>query len=166
MSECRQYGCNICGEGGEYETLVLDCPLFSRARIILDAWDIEHLSAGDVAILRPTEFHTQPKTPAGASSTAECASKGASEAPQVHIVPCQERGPQQQPDSKAQQQMQAPAFHAEPAMYKSRHAMSVSCASQAVGDMKGMLSPDAAEAALDAALRSISEGRPLVLHDW
>lgn len=22
------YGCNVCGEGGEYESLTLDCPLF------------------------------------------------------------------------------------------------------------------------------------------
>ena len=25
---CRMYGINVCGEGGEYETLTLDCPLF------------------------------------------------------------------------------------------------------------------------------------------
>lgn len=24
----RLYGINVCGEGGEYETLTLDCPLF------------------------------------------------------------------------------------------------------------------------------------------
>jgi diphthine-ammonia ligase len=26
----KKYGVNVCGEGGEFETLVLDCPLFSR----------------------------------------------------------------------------------------------------------------------------------------
>jgi diphthine-ammonia ligase len=26
----KKYGINVCGEGGEFETLVLDCPLFSR----------------------------------------------------------------------------------------------------------------------------------------
>lgn len=25
----RKYGSNVCGEGGEYETLTLDCPLFT-----------------------------------------------------------------------------------------------------------------------------------------
>lgn len=30
------YGVNICGEGGEYETLVLDCPFFKH-KIVLDA---------------------------------------------------------------------------------------------------------------------------------
>ena len=62
MHGCRLYGCNICGEGGEYETLVLDCPLFTHARIALDSWGVQHLSAGDVAILHPTEFHLEPKT--------------------------------------------------------------------------------------------------------
>ena len=65
----RQYGCNICGEGGEYETLVLDCPLFKHACIVLDSWEIDHLSAGDVAILRPLSFHTEPK---GAASDPSC----------------------------------------------------------------------------------------------
>ncbi|GAM28622.1 hypothetical protein SAMD00019534_117980 [Acytostelium subglobosum LB1] len=31
----QQYGVNICGEGGEYESLVLDCPIFKK-RIQLD----------------------------------------------------------------------------------------------------------------------------------
>jgi diphthine-ammonia ligase len=26
-----QYGINICGEGGEYETFTLDCPLFCKS---------------------------------------------------------------------------------------------------------------------------------------
>ena len=157
----RQYGCNICGEGGEYETLVLDCPLFSRARITLDAWEIQHLSAGDVAILRPTEFHTQPKTPAGASTTAGNDTQRAANVDQVHIVPAQQEGPQQQAASRAEQQMQATTFHAEPAICRSRQALSASCAPQAAGDLGGVLSDDAAEAALDAALEGISEGRSL-----
>ena len=35
---------------------------FTHARIVLESWSIEHLSAGDVAILHPTEFHADPKT--------------------------------------------------------------------------------------------------------
>jgi hypothetical protein len=35
----RQFGCNICGEGGEYETFTLDCPLFPGRRIVLDSWE-------------------------------------------------------------------------------------------------------------------------------
>lgn len=34
------YGCNVCGEGGEYETLTLDCPAFQHGRIVLDDWGV------------------------------------------------------------------------------------------------------------------------------
>lgn len=30
----EKYGLNVCGEGGEYETLTLDCPLF-KSRIVV-----------------------------------------------------------------------------------------------------------------------------------
>ncbi|KAG7669670.1 hypothetical protein Ndes2437B_g05856 [Nannochloris sp. 'desiccata'] len=59
------YGCNICGEGGEYETMTLDCPIFTHGRIILDAWDTVHVSKDSmapVALLHPTEFHVEAKT--------------------------------------------------------------------------------------------------------
>ncbi len=26
----RRYGVNVCGEGGEYETFTLDCPLYKK----------------------------------------------------------------------------------------------------------------------------------------
>lgn len=31
-----QYGINVCGEGGEFETLTLDCPLFLCHRLVID----------------------------------------------------------------------------------------------------------------------------------
>ena len=31
-----KFGANVCGEGGEYESLTLDCPLFPRKRIVID----------------------------------------------------------------------------------------------------------------------------------
>ena len=34
INQNRRYGVNVCGEGGEYESLTLDCPLF-RKRIQL-----------------------------------------------------------------------------------------------------------------------------------
>ena len=61
---CRLYGSNVCGEGGEYETLTLDCPLFTRARIVLEAWETVLHSPGDIAsvgVLRPTAFRLEPK---------------------------------------------------------------------------------------------------------
>jgi diphthine-ammonia ligase len=30
----EKYGVNVCGEGGEYETFTLDCPLFKK-RIVM-----------------------------------------------------------------------------------------------------------------------------------
>jgi diphthine-ammonia ligase len=30
----EQYELNVCGEGGEYETLTLDCPLFHRRIVV------------------------------------------------------------------------------------------------------------------------------------
>ncbi|WIA09297.1 hypothetical protein OEZ85_008704 [Tetradesmus obliquus] len=35
-----RFGCNVCGEGGEYETLTLDCPAFRHGRILLDGWEL------------------------------------------------------------------------------------------------------------------------------
>lgn len=35
-----RFGCNVCGEGGEYETLTLDCPAFTHGRIVLDDWEV------------------------------------------------------------------------------------------------------------------------------
>ena len=116
-----------------------------------------------MAILRPTAFHTQPKAAAGASSAAGTDPQSAAGASQVHIVPCQQNGPQHQPVSTAQAHMQAPSFHAEPAICRSRQALSASCAPEAAGDLCGKVSADAAEPALDAALTAISKGRPLVL---
>ncbi|XP_076892398.1 diphthine--ammonia ligase-like [Bidens hawaiensis] len=59
------YGSNICGEGGEYETLTLDCPLFKYARIVLD--EFQHVlhdsnSIAPVGILHPLAFHCEDKS--------------------------------------------------------------------------------------------------------
>jgi diphthamide synthase (EF-2-diphthine--ammonia ligase) len=35
-----RFGCNVCGEGGEYETLTLHCPAFKHGRIVLDEWEV------------------------------------------------------------------------------------------------------------------------------
>ncbi|ESK96116.1 meiotically up-regulated 71 protein [Moniliophthora roreri MCA 2997] len=57
------YGSHICGEGGEYESLTLDCPLF-RSRIILE--DVETVIHSDndfatVAFLRIKDAALYPK---------------------------------------------------------------------------------------------------------
>ena len=64
LHPCRLYGSNVCGEGGEYESLTLDCPLFTHGSIVLDAWEAVSVSADSmapVALLHPTAFHVQPK---------------------------------------------------------------------------------------------------------
>eukprot|EP00897_Mesotaenium_endlicherianum_P003092 jgi/Mesen1/2810/ME000172S01960 len=75
----RLHGSNICGEGGEYESLTLDCPLFKNARIVLDKFDVVLHSPGSIAsvgVLHPTAFHLEAKagrqlfeasTPAGSA---------------------------------------------------------------------------------------------------
>ena len=32
--QADKYGVNVCGEGGEYETFTLDCPLFHKRLIM------------------------------------------------------------------------------------------------------------------------------------
>ncbi len=50
----KKYGINVCGEGGEYESLVLDCPLFKTKRLVVVAEEEEVVeqSNDDVAFLR------------------------------------------------------------------------------------------------------------------
>lgn len=55
----QEYGTNICGEGGEYETLVLDCPLYKK-RLVLDSYDIVCHSNdlfAPVYYIKPTKMH-------------------------------------------------------------------------------------------------------------
>ena len=44
-----QFGFNICGEGGEYESVVLDCPLFKNKRITIVQSTNTRLSGDDIA---------------------------------------------------------------------------------------------------------------------
>nr|XP_043634845.1 diphthine--ammonia ligase [Erigeron canadensis]XP_043634846.1 diphthine--ammonia ligase [Erigeron canadensis] len=59
------YGSNVCGEGGEYETLTLDCPLFKYARIVLDEFQLVLHDSNPIApvgILHPLTFHCEDKS--------------------------------------------------------------------------------------------------------
>ncbi|XP_068195833.1 diphthine--ammonia ligase [Antennarius striatus] len=59
----QQYGVHVCGEGGEYETFTLDCPLFKK-RIVIDAVETVIHSAdafAPVGYLRFNEMHTESK---------------------------------------------------------------------------------------------------------
>ncbi|XP_076604027.1 diphthine--ammonia ligase [Chaetodon auriga] len=59
----QKYGVHVCGEGGEYETFTLDCPLFKK-KIVVDAAETVIHSAdafAPVGYLRFTEMHTESK---------------------------------------------------------------------------------------------------------
>eukprot|EP01035_Chromulina_nebulosa_P029159 gene29159-38622_t len=61
-----KYGLDVCGEGGEYESLVLDCPLFKR-RLSIALWDIVADAEGSdmsVGNLRALEYSVVEKAPA------------------------------------------------------------------------------------------------------
>lgn len=61
----EKYGLNICGEGGEYETFTLDCPLFKKKIVIDD--DQVVISSSDpvctVGYINFTKIHLEPKQP-------------------------------------------------------------------------------------------------------
>ncbi|XP_072479100.1 diphthine--ammonia ligase isoform X3 [Notamacropus eugenii] len=59
----KKYGVNVCGEGGEYETFTLDCPLFKK-RVVVDSSEVVLHSAdafAPVAYLRFLELHLEEK---------------------------------------------------------------------------------------------------------
>lgn len=61
----EKYGLNICGEGGEYETFTLDCPLFTKS-IVIDEYEMVLPSDNSVAAvgyLNFKEFHLENKDP-------------------------------------------------------------------------------------------------------
>ncbi|KAJ0013258.1 hypothetical protein Pint_20380 [Pistacia integerrima] len=70
----RLYGINVCGEGGEYETLTLDCPIFVNARIVLDEFQVVLHSPDSIApvgVLHPLKFHLESKSVSASLSDGE-----------------------------------------------------------------------------------------------
>ncbi|XP_050989837.1 diphthine--ammonia ligase [Labeo rohita] len=60
----EKYGVHICGEGGEYETFTVDCPLFKK-KIVIDSMETIIHSAdafAPVGYLRFTRMHTEDKS--------------------------------------------------------------------------------------------------------
>ncbi|KAM4012980.1 diphthine--ammonia ligase [Anomaloglossus baeobatrachus] len=63
MQLSSRYGVHVCGEGGEYETLTLDCPLF-RKKIIIDSSEVvmhSNDAFAPVAYLRVSKLHLEDK---------------------------------------------------------------------------------------------------------
>ncbi|KAL9957836.1 hypothetical protein ACROYT_G034784 [Oculina patagonica] len=59
----HKYGSNVCGEGGEYETFTLDCPLFKRKIVIDESEVVIHSddAFAPVGFLRFKKMHVQEK---------------------------------------------------------------------------------------------------------
>uniref|UniRef100_A0A3Q2QYS5 Diphthine--ammonia ligase n=1 Tax=Fundulus heteroclitus TaxID=8078 RepID=A0A3Q2QYS5_FUNHE len=59
----NKYGVHICGEGGEYETFTLDCPLFKKKIVIDEAETVIHSADAfaPVGYLRFTKMHAEDK---------------------------------------------------------------------------------------------------------
>ena len=49
MTLQKQCGFNICGEGGEFESIVLDCPLFKTHKIDLEEVEVVPIDKNDLA---------------------------------------------------------------------------------------------------------------------
>lgn len=47
---------NVCGEGGEYESAVFDCPIFKRKKIISVESEVIHHSDNDFAPVAYIQF--------------------------------------------------------------------------------------------------------------
>ena len=88
---CRRFGCSVCGEGGEFETLTLDCPLFTHGCIVLDDWTPAILSPGDcasVGVLHPVRFHVEAKDVGiGAGEQGSAAEAGVTYVPADYVCP-------------------------------------------------------------------------------
>ncbi|KAJ8341156.1 hypothetical protein SKAU_G00334470 [Synaphobranchus kaupii] len=70
----QKYGVNVCGEGGEYETLTLDCPLFKK-KIVIDSMETVIHSAdafAPVGYLRFSKMHLEEKTNSSALPLDSC----------------------------------------------------------------------------------------------
>ncbi|KAI8929456.1 hypothetical protein BC831DRAFT_289832 [Entophlyctis helioformis] len=58
-----QFGINVCGEGGEYETLTLDCPLFKKRIVIVESEKQVHSynDMAPVAYFKVLQTRLEPK---------------------------------------------------------------------------------------------------------
>ncbi|PJF18618.1 hypothetical protein PSACC_01578 [Paramicrosporidium saccamoebae] len=58
-----KFGINVCGEGGEFESLTLDCPLFKRRLVIDETTTVIHKESesAQVAYLKITKWHLEEK---------------------------------------------------------------------------------------------------------
>ncbi|KAL8590081.1 hypothetical protein ACOMHN_034312 [Nucella lapillus] len=67
MKMQKQYGLNVCGEGGEYETFTLDCPLFLKKIVVDEVETVIHSADAfaPVGYLRFKKLHLEDKKDSG-----------------------------------------------------------------------------------------------------
>ncbi|XP_078089397.1 diphthine--ammonia ligase [Mustelus asterias] len=96
----QKYGVHVCGEGGEYETFTLDCPLF-RKRIVVDSSEVVVHSAdafAPVGYLRLLNLHLEDKPNCLSSSMALTEVKACSSCYYQEIsAECENRGEMSKP---------------------------------------------------------------------
>jgi diphthine-ammonia ligase len=82
----RQYGVHICGEGGEYESFTLDCPLFHQRIVLDDCATVVHSddSFAPVLYLRCNRFHLEDK-PTSATTRLPATASSSSDAPRAFL---------------------------------------------------------------------------------
>lgn len=59
-----EFGANVCGEGGEYESITLDCPLFKSKKIVIDEYELcihSNDAFAQVGYLSLKKFHLENK---------------------------------------------------------------------------------------------------------
>lgn len=63
VSKEEEIGLNVCGEGGEFESFVLDCPLFKKRIVIDESEKVVHSNDAfaPVAFLRLKKLHLEDK---------------------------------------------------------------------------------------------------------
>ncbi|XP_034273827.1 diphthine--ammonia ligase [Pantherophis guttatus] len=89
----QKYGVHICGEGGEYETFTLDCPLFKK-KIVVDSSEVIVHSAdafAPVAYLRLLKLHLEDKVQFGGKILPEKCSCDTKETEDSACPPSDER---------------------------------------------------------------------------
>lgn len=178
----RLYGSNVCGEGGEYESLTLDCPLFTHGRIALDAWQavaVSEDSMAPVALLHPTAFHVEPKGPpacgvagaVGMAAAAAAAAEGGVAAAVIEVPDDWRAPPPAQQlavgagaaQAAAEEALDVQLSTADGGQYCS---LTASVSAPASGTGPDLASAAGTAAALSSALRRISEALPALGLDW
>lgn len=164
----------MCGEGGEYESLTLDCPLFTRGCIVLDSWQavtVSEDSMAPVALLHPTAFHVEPKQPAAGSQTAAGEAAAAVTAEVIEVPPdwwpppaqLAEKAAGGAADVAAEAELNVQLSAVEGRQYCS---LTASVAAAPAGGDLDLTSSAGTAGALSAALRRISDALPGVGLDW